>query len=171
MTSKDASALLREEMSKLNFGGSDDQTDRLIIGLDFGTTYSGYVNVQSSPDWFYFDCHKSANWVLHFSESPMSLHRSLTKSTPSPTGLVRKEGSFQKPLQRSSIRTQIPFNGAMSSIEPWKRRLKASNCCSIPIKKSRSMFPKVTRKRSSRNWVNLQWTWLRIILGQFTNMQ
>ena len=61
MTSKDASALPREEMSKLNFGGSGDQADRLIIGLDFGTTYSGYVNVQFGPDWFYFDCHKSAN--------------------------------------------------------------------------------------------------------------
>ena len=45
MTSNDASALPREEMSKLNFGGSRDETDRLIIGLDFGTTYSGYVNV------------------------------------------------------------------------------------------------------------------------------
>ena len=47
MANKDASALLREKMGMLNFGGADDQTDRLIIGLDFGTTYSGYVNVQS----------------------------------------------------------------------------------------------------------------------------
>lgn len=45
MTSKDGSALVREKMGMLNFSGSDDQTDLLVIGLDFGTTYSGYVNV------------------------------------------------------------------------------------------------------------------------------
>lgn len=45
MTSKDGSALVREKMGMLNFSGSDDQTDLLVIGLDFATTYSGYVNV------------------------------------------------------------------------------------------------------------------------------
>lgn len=50
MTSMDGSALVREKMGMLNFGGSNDQTDRLVIGLDFGTTYSGYVNIQSNPD-------------------------------------------------------------------------------------------------------------------------
>ena len=49
MASRDAGALVRQEMGRLNFGGSSDQTDRLIIGLDFGTTYSGYANFQSSP--------------------------------------------------------------------------------------------------------------------------
>ena len=49
MTSRDPSVLVRDKMGSLNFGGSDDQTDRLVIGLDFGTTYSGYVNAQSSP--------------------------------------------------------------------------------------------------------------------------
>ena len=48
MTRKDTTALLREEKSRLNFDGPGDETDRLIIGLDFGTTYSGYINVRSS---------------------------------------------------------------------------------------------------------------------------
>lgn len=54
MTDERKDFLVGEQLRKLNFGDSDDNTDRLIIGLDFGTTYSGYVSILSCS---FFQCH------------------------------------------------------------------------------------------------------------------
>lgn len=141
MTNANRSSKVDEQMGKLNFGDSDDKTDRLIIGLDFGTTYSGYVLLLLSSS-------LQHKMTVSFAELRMSLQRSLTKFTPLPNGLARKEEVFRKPLQLSSTPIQSRFNGAMSSSAPSKRRLRASNCYSIPIRKSLSMFPQATRMRS-----------------------
>ena len=54
MTNETKSPRVGEQLRQWNFGDSDDSADRLIIGLDFGTTYSGYVNIQSC---FFYPCH------------------------------------------------------------------------------------------------------------------
>ena len=47
MTGGRKSTRVSEQLRRLNISDSDDNADRLIIGLDFGTTYSGYVDILS----------------------------------------------------------------------------------------------------------------------------
>lgn len=58
MTGEKKDFRVSEQLRRLNFGDSDDNTDRLIIGLDFGTTYSGYVDILSCS---FFQCHFKKN--------------------------------------------------------------------------------------------------------------
>ena len=58
MTGERKSIRVSEQLRQLNFGDSDDNADRLIIGLDFGTTYSGYVDILS---YSFFRCHFNKN--------------------------------------------------------------------------------------------------------------
>ena len=54
MADKNKRSPLEEKMARLYFGDDDKNTDRLVIGLDFGTTYSGIAYVfTTKPDQIY----------------------------------------------------------------------------------------------------------------------